>query len=171
MIVPNPNGGGFASFPDHEEFVVYDNLAGTEERTCDVSSAWFRILGALRDPLAGLDMEIYRMIPESGSGELLVSADVREFQPYRLVKTCLDGGMLCGFSAYSYPSVEEAGQDFPCLEDETVLTSLIRAEPRGQPIPEDRWREVWDQAAFDVWDQGGEPGEAVQCGEWRGYPV
>lgn len=34
----------------------------------------------------------------------------------------------------------------------------------GKSIVSERWAEVMDQAAFDVWDQGEEPGEMVQPG-------
>ncbi len=153
-----------------EHYFIFDNLADTVEDTDDPTAAWNRILAAIRDPLGDLDMEIWFKY-EDGTDSLLVSAQIDEGHPYRLVSTCLDNGLMGGFSVYSFATLEEAREDWPGMEDETVLTSLIRAEPRGQPIPEGRWDEVWDQAAFDEWDQGEEPGEAVQCGEWRGYPV
>lgn len=164
-----PTPGGCPTFPT-EHYLVFDNLAGTTEDTDDPTAAWNRILAGIRAPLGDLDMEIWFKY-EDGTLSLLVSAQIDEGHPYRLVSTCLDNGLMDGFSVYSFATVEEAGEHWPGMEDETVLASLIRAEPRGQPIPEDRWREVWDQAAFDVWDQGREPDEAVQCGEWRGYPV
>lgn len=41
----------------------------------------------------------------------------------------------------------------------------------GKSIVSERWAEVMDQASFDVWDQGEEPGEMVQPGTWRGRRI
>lgn len=37
----------------------------------------------------------------------------------------------------------------------------------GKSIVSERWAEIMDQAAFDEWDQGEEPGEMVQPGIWN----
>lgn len=86
---------------------VCDNLNGTQDGTDDPRDAWESILEKTKDPDASVDMVIW-MLTKDGHDSEVVTAMFGPDTPYRVVTTCLDNGLLAGFSVWGFPTCEEA---------------------------------------------------------------